>query len=89
MHDPTFNQQFMETADFGPEVVHSAEHPFPWLGFSLLVVVLALVLAVLVAILFNRVVLQLGHAQWVPLGYVRSGCDEGLVKSSVGWLLLK
>ncbi len=79
----------METADFRLEVVHSTEHPLPWLGFSLLVVVLAFVLAVLVAILFNRLVLRLGSARYVPLGYVRNGCDEGLVKSSISKLLFR
>ena len=79
----------MDTADFGLEINHCTEHPFPYLGFSLLVVVLALVLAWLVAIRFDRVVLLLGPAWCVPLGYVHSGGDEGLVKSSMGLLLLK
>ncbi len=53
---------------------------------------LALALAVLAAIRFSgkfsRVVLWLRPAGYIPLGYVRSGGDESLVKNSVGWLLL-
>ncbi len=88
MHDPMFDQQFAKPADFGLEIVHDTEHPFSWLRFSLLVAVLALVLAVLVAICFNMLVLWLGPARYVPLGNVRSSGEEGVMKSSVGRLLL-
>jgi hypothetical protein len=90
MHDSMFDQQSAKNADFRLEIVHCTEQPLPWLGFCLLVVVtvLALGLALLVAICFRQLLLWLSPAQYVPLGYVRSGGEEGLVKISVCLLLL-
>ncbi len=88
MHDPIFDQRFAKTTNFRLEIVLCTEHLFPWLRFCLLVIVLALALAVLVAICFNLLVLRFGSALYVPLGHVRSGGKEGLMKSSVSWLLI-